>query len=816
MNNKKSLFPINWTDYFSLYFLSASVILWEILLTRIYSVIMFYHFAFMVVSIAMFGLTAGATLVFFLPKPTSKDERKQQLGNLIYLSGILMLLSICIQLNLRPVMDSSLKSILYFFQIYVISAIPLIPAGAAICIVLTEFEPVHRLYFSDLAGAASGCFIIPLFLKYFGGPGAVLATAAILCIAALLQVLHKSKLFLLFSITAICFSIFAIGNNSFQWVRIQPPQINANENILFESWNAFSRIVVKPFSNELYSPGIHPFNLRKASPIEQKVLVIDSSASTLLTKFENNLEPFEILKLDQSTLAHQLRPGSKVIIIGPGGGRDILGALVMGQQEIHGVEINPNILEAVNGKFGEFTGHLDQHPKVRFFTEDGRSYLSRKNERFDVIQASLVDTIAATAAGAFAFTENGLFTTQAWTLFLNRLNPRGILCFSRWYYGSTTWPVEVYRTIGLAAAALRSLGIADPGKHIIVVHSNNVVQSEGKKIAEGLATIMLSPDPFSNEDIQKIQNLNKEMNCVLAWPSTPPSDPNIEPIIYSTPSALREMLPLDISPPTDDRPYFFFHTRLMDVILNKKFKEFGFSSFNLSAVRHLVALCFITITLGLILTLIPLIFTKKSRQQLGVDNFLLFPFYFAMIGLGFMFFEIGLIQRLSLYLGHPTYGFTVVLAGLLLASGLGSLVSERMMNWNCKGHFIFVLIIAAIVMAEYFGLLLIERTNGKFTLLRIVFSLLMIAPPAFFMGFAFPIGMKEAQKKLDRWTAWYWAINGSFSVIASVLAMIVSISSGIRMTMWWGACFYGFAGLVIWRIQHQSVHDPKSTATNPI
>src|SRR6185295_11229342 len=172
------------------------------------------------------------------------------------------------------------------------------------------------------------------------------------------------------------------------------------------------------------------------------------------------------LKYDVTNVAHYLRPNSRVVVVGTGGGRDVLSALLFNQRQVTGVEINESIIDLVNRRFGDFTGHLDRDPRVQFVNDEARSYIARSPDRYDLIQISLIDTWAATAAGAFVLSENSLYTLEAWQTFLNHLEPNGVLTFSRWYF---PLPGQVYRLTSIATAALMDLGIKQPRDHIIVV-----------------------------------------------------------------------------------------------------------------------------------------------------------------------------------------------------------------------------------------------------------------------------------------------------------------------------------------------------------
>src|SRR5207247_1928107 len=263
------------------------------------------------------------------------------------------------------------------------------------------------------------------------------------------------------------------------------------ERPLYEKWNSFSRIRVRP------SPTANPLGwglspaFRPARPVRQLILDIDAGAATVLTEFHGNLEEVQHLRYDVTSLAHYLRRGARVLVIGAGGGRDVLAALVFDQTSVVGVEINEEILRAVTETFGDFTGHLERDPRVHFVNDEARSYIARQRERYDIIQASLIDTSAATAAGAFVLTENSIYTADAWKVFLDHLAPGGILTFSWFYF--TDLPAEMYRLTSLARAALLERGIRDVRAHVVLVRQ----KTTGKRVG----TILVSPDPLPADDL---------------------------------------------------------------------------------------------------------------------------------------------------------------------------------------------------------------------------------------------------------------------------------------------------------------------------
>jgi hypothetical protein len=776
----------------ALFLMSLSVILWEILLTRIYSVTLFYHFAFMAVSLAMFGLTAGAVLVF-LDRRSGGQPLAQRLAQLAILTGILMVACIVLQLTAPLARHPGGGLAWHLFRTCFLSAIPFIPAGAFICIALTRFGEVGALYAWDLAGAGVGCLVIPLLLSALGGPGAILVAGALAlgAAAALAPRGGARTLPLGLSLVVLCFVVL---NSQSNWFRVRWQSDGPTPAALHESWNAFSRVIVSAATSEPIAYGVHPEIRAKLPPVEQLFLQIDSGAGTPITRFRGDLRELEFLRLDVASLAYHLAPPGEVAIIGPGGGRDVLMALSFGQKSIDAVEVNGNIVAALNKTFGEFSGHLDRMPGLRFIVDDGRSYIEHGNRRYDVIQASLVDTVAATAAGAYAFTENGLYTREAWQSYLRHLAPRGILTFSRWYLGVAPWPVELYRTSVLAAAALRAEGIAEPERHILIA----ATRPHDESPTERLATILVSRSPFEVADLRKLQTICAGLRCDVVFSSVGGTDALLRDLILG--KAPLDQFPLDVSAPTDDRPFFFFHALPSRLFTAEP--GAGYSQFNSPAIRILAFLMVGSILLGAGLVLVPPLWLAAQGAWAGTasSHAVATPLYFAGIGAAFMFVEIALIQRLSLYLGHPTYGFTVVLFGLLFFTAMGSAFYQGRKAIYTRPWRLFALLAVLLACCEAVSAWLLGSQAGASAAARILLALAVMLPPAFLMGAAFPLGMDRVQQAGDPRAAWYWAINGALSVIAAVAAMVTSFCWGISTTFWIGIGLYLVAGLLSRRI----------------
>ena len=381
---------------------------------------------------------------------------------------------------------------------------------------------------------------------------------------------------------------------------------------IVERWNPFSRIRVIGDPARTIKPSGWGFSttLPAAMTARELHLDIDSYAGTELTAFNGDTSSVGHLKYDVTNVVHYLRPSSDVVVVGTGGGRDILSALVFNQRHVTGVEINPSILELVNGRFGDFTGHLDRDPRVRFVNDEARSYLARMTERADIIQISLIDTWAATASGAFVLTENSLYTLEAWTRFLDRLSPRGVLSVSRWYYADR--PGEVYRSAVLAMAALQRLGATRPQDHFAIVRARPAAAADAP---DGIGTILVSRDPLTPADLDTLESVAARLKFdIVQSPRTSIDDTFAAIASADRLPALLEAYPLDISAPTDDSPFFFHMLRLRDVFDVTRWQDQGIVSFNMKAVGVLGVLLATVLLMTTACIVFPLLLTRRSAD----------------------------------------------------------------------------------------------------------------------------------------------------------------------------------------------------------
>jgi len=781
--------------YVGLGLVTLATVMYEVALTRIFSVTMWYHFAFVAISVAMFGMTVGALIVYLRPSWFPSERVADGLGASALMFGIAIVLSLLTQLAVPFAPALSLLGVYSVVFTYVVVAIPFVFSGICVTLALTRFpRQLPALYGVDLLGAAAGCGLVIVALDATDGPTTVVATALIACAAAGAFLTATAGLRLrVTALVAVTVLAGFVAVNSLRIVdqasllRVEWVKGAHEPRPLLEKWNSFSRVTVSGDPARLTPP--KGWGLSATFPpdrgVHQLALLIDASAGTVLTHFDGRLETVEHLKYDVTNAPHWLRRNARVLVVGTGGGRDVLSALAFGQRDIVGVEINGAILDVVNAHFGAFTGRLDRDPRVTFVNDEARSYIARQRQQFDILQISLIDTWAATGAGAFVLSEHSLYTTEAWRLFLERLTPRGLLSVSRYYFDPR--PDEMYRVVSLAVSALAQRGITRPREHLaIVLHATG---ADGRRAPLGVATLLVSPSPLSAADVDILEDLARRLRFDVVLSPRHAANKTFEALTSGQDlAALYAQFPVNIAPPTDDSPFFFHTLRLGDIFDGALWRAgLGGDASNVQAVWVLGVLLLTVVGLTVLCVIVPLVLTADRRSLAGTTPLFVF---FAGIGFGFMLVEISQMQRLIVFLGHPTYGLSVVLFAMLASSGLGSLAAG---SFGGRGARVVLPVVALVAALAVFGTATPMATRvfeAATTPTRIAVAIGLLFPIGFLMGMAFPLGMRAATSRAPALGPWLWGINGATSVCASVVAVAIALHWGIAASFWTGVACY--------------------------
>jgi len=766
---------------------SFAALLLELALTRLFSVVLFYHFAFLAISIALLGLGAGGVFAYLRKESLARWGTRALVARLCNINALIVPVALVVALLIPVSLHLSTNNFLRLTAIYLVSAVPFFMTGLQFSVVFSrESSHIPRLYGADLVGGALACLGIVPLLNWLGGPNTVLFSGVVMAIAGAAWAgggkLRRSALgraVFLLALIAFNYSgrlldiVYAKGGfRDSAWVE-------------FSRWNAISRVEVD-----------HQGDAR--------AIVIDADASTYLM----NVDPTQWSSSDWKkdlmsappALANVLRPHGQFAIIGPGGGVDVVRAVANGSPSVTGIEINPIIANTImRGRYADYTYHLYDRPEVHIHVSDGRSFVRNAGQHFDVVQMTLVDTWASTAAGAFALSENSLYTVEAFQEYFEHLNPDGMIAVTRWEFRQ---PREALRVVSVAMEALHRLGVANPAANFIVV-------SQGLLNEDGIAVVVLAKKTAftPGEENAVLAHLSSYPSLVRQYlPSKPGNNPFSALIASNDPAAFAKSYPYNVAPVDDDAPFFFFTLKLSQ-ILHPDLQQGIDWKVNLG-----VAVLFMVLAISLVAVfaflVIPLALGAGGSQST------VSLLYFVAIGLGYILVEIAFIQRFVLFLGHPTYALTVVVFLLLLSSGGGSLASRRWITRARLSWLPLIAIVAVLLLYVFILPALLNALVGMPFVGKLLVSAALLVPLGFTMGMPFPTGMRAlASTPVPEFpqprggaanqnaVEWAWAMNAASSVLGSVLAMVIAIQFGLSVTLACGAFAYLLA-LVLGRTLH--------------
>ena len=648
-------------------------------------------------------------------------------------------------------------------------------------------KPAVWVYAVDLAGAALGSLLVVPLLKAFDISSAALVCAAVAAAAALCFRVFEGPSRRATGVALLLLLTLAVAANhaSSRGLRVvyaKGVRID-RAAIAREAWTIHGQVITTHPTTGFpwyWGPGKGAENYQ----VELVAMAIDGCAGTALTAWDGNPDSLGWVGHDVTALPYYLRRGGNVAVIGVGGGRDLLTALWARSRSVTGIEVNEALLDLMRGDLREMAKLADR-PDVTLVHDEARSWLTRTPQRFDVLQMSLIDTWAATGAGAFTLSENGLYTVEAWKVFLDRLAPDGLLSVSRWYSASNA--SETSRLLALATAALLDRGVVDPRRHLVLVAAAGTV-----------ATLLVSNAPLSRAEVERVLAVQITYGFkLLLAPFLRPADPLLGRIAASrSPAELTATLasqPFDYSPPRDERPYFFNILRPSQLLTSIDLKQtMGvIATGNLLATKTLVALWAISLLLVTVVIFGPL--ARAGLPRMGRGAFASAVFFFASIGAGYMLVQVPLMQRFSVYLGHPTYTVVVTLFAMILATGTGSLLSDRVpIESSPRARTLIPLGIAALLVVGTLCLQsVIDRTIAWNLLGRCAVVVAFVAALALPLGFCFPLGLRLVRAVSDDATPWMWGVNGACGVLASVTAVGISMWWGIHASLYAAAVAYG-------------------------
>src|SRR5919202_3756212 len=740
-----------------IFLIALSGLVLEVSITRIFSAAIWYHFAFVAVSVALMGLGASGLVVHHRVK---KLKGKWAENLTIYSAwGIAIFIPITLF-----VMHGLASQNIYLPLFMVLFSVPFFLVGIIISAAFNAFASVAgRLYAADLIGASAGALLVVLFLVLTGGEGATLIVGLIASIGGTIfsRIAKNTKK----TIASLMFVAFAISliflNHATQIFPIPTdPTVQKDlpiylrehpgSRIVKTEWNSFSRI-------DVVEGGASPEGL------VAKVF-IDGGAGTNIISWDGNTGSRQELSTWMQYLPFKMMQDPKVLVIGSGGGRDVVASLVSGSKDVTSVEINPIIYETVKS-YGDKAGNVYSHQYVSSHVDEGRSFITRSSDKYDIIYVPFVDTWASVSSGGLSVSENFLYTVQGFQQYYDHLTDRGKIVTVRWL-------IDAPRFVTTHAKLLEQNGVPQDQlyRHLIMVTSDSYTQDPS------VTMVIFSKVPFTDEEIKFFsESFSQYGYKPILVPGRIMGEPY--PALLNGKIDLEQFYDLfktKVFPVTDDNPYFL--------------------SFEKPLPYAVEALLYASIGIVIIFLLIPfawmrraaMIITEKSELRIAT----VIP-YFAALGLGFILIELALFQKLILLLGNPTMTFAILLFTLLLSSGSGSLLSSRIARNNMK-NLVFVIAGVAGLGILYVIFLppIVYSTIAEPFEVKAAISAAVLAPIGFLMGMPFPTGVRLLKAHLPEYVPWMWAINGAFSVLGAVLAIALGIMYGLSYSLILGISIY--------------------------
>ena len=819
---------------------SFASLLLELALTRLFSVVLFYHFAFLAISLALLGLGAGGVFAYLRRNWLAHWDLRRLAGVICALNAAAIMTALWVVLHVPVSLSLRPMNILRLTAIYLAAGVPFFFTGLLFSVVFARASRwVTQLYGTDLIGGALACLAVVPLLNWLGGPNAVVCAALVMAMAAAIWAGTGTQHKIAIGMAAVLVMLVA-ANHSERFIDVvyAKGMRNVQPWVEFARWNTISRVEVDDSGEG-----------------NGKWIRIDSDAATVIMNSDPH-NPASSSYLEQLArspavpngwVANVLRPRGDYAVIGPGGGIDVLRALASGSTNVTGIEINPIIATTImRERYADYAHHLYDLPQVHIHVSDGRSWIRSSRDRYDVIQMTLVDTWASTAAGAFALSENNLYTVEAFREYFDHLKPDGFIAITRWEFAR---PREALRVVSQAIEVLRKMGVEDVRKYFIVVASGQLNQ-DGQPV-----TVLAKKTPFTVEEeravlehVRATPNFyplytpyvygrpNEDVacaasalsvtagNCIeaglvrLAEQRRAPSEAvaPFDRLInlpwrgeadgkeFSPRGEYIHNYPFDIAPVSDNAPFFFFTFKTgsaLRTLLAHQGRGNGVDWKNNLGLLVLGVLLIISIVAVLAFLVGPMVLHRGAPEQHFVPLL-----YFVAIGLGYILVEIALIQRFVLFLGHPTYALTVVVFLMLLSSGAGSVVSRRWLGETLRVRRVLLAIVGVVALYIFLLQRLLESLVALPFPSKLLLSGALLAPLGFLMGMPFPTGLRAIVTKgrsalqtatLEQFSEppaansaieWAWAMNAASSVLGSALAMVVAVHSGLNAAL---ACAAG-------------------------
>jgi len=780
-------------------FITSFVILcYEIIFTRVFAYSQWHNLSSLIITMALLGFgVSGIAAVIYQKKIEKYYFKFLFIESLLFPLFLAAGFYISAFLKFNPYeLALNVKQALNIFLYFSMMGIPFFFGSSVICMVLMR-NPIPSSYFYNLLGSGSGALaamaasftfhpydimIIIIFLSFI--PVILLSSlsAKVYFITSLFAVTITA------SVTVYISSLPGFKNVS-EYKAISGALNLPGSGILYNEYSPLSVVQVVEAEGLRSTAGLSIFSPYQV-PV-QKGIFFDGDSMSSITPFDGDAAKIRYIEYLASYLPYYLqgkKNNGKILIIGSGGGESILKSILAGFKEIDAVEVNSSVISLMKGGLAEFSGYIYNKKNLSIFNSDGRSYIKQTSKKYDLIEISLLDAYNTSASGVYALNETYLYTTESFEDYFSGLTENGMLSVTRWI---TTPPRDTFKIFNTAIESLRKLNVKDKENHIAAIRSLQTV------------TLLLSKSPFSPSRIDCLKKFCNDRSFDIIYYPGVESDQTNRYIRLSGPVYYNAFVKLlseekdkfidnydfDITAPSDDRPYFynFFKLRLIDYI-----KKYGPSQLPVTEWGYLILLIILlpVVIISFAGIILPVLMIEKNTVKPDIIIF------FSIIAAGYFFIEMPLIQKMTLFLGHPSYSISVIISGLLISSGIGSYFSDKLFPEKYRILIPSLSTAAIILLYQYKLDSILHELVSLYITTKILVVLSLIAPPAFFMGFPFPQGLIQMRQKDINSLPLAWGVNGFFSVISIISASLLAIISGFRIVFITAAVCYIIAGII--------------------
>lgn len=780
--------------------LSASVLAYEVLLTRLFSIVLWHHFAYMIISAAMLGYGASGTALTLLKEKISAHFGAAYVAAAAALAILMpaaFLLAQQVPFNPLELLWDGTQP-LKLLAVYLLMMLPFFCGGFGIGLVFAHFgRQASRIYACDILGAGAGSLGIIAVLFLVAPPQALSALTAMVLLAAAVAVVELRlrprwlmELFIGLALLA-ALALPGIPVHPSPYKDLSQALDIAGARVVEQRSSPLGQITVVENTRVPLrdAPGMSLNAVTEPPP--QLGVYVDGNGPSALTQFNGDLAPLAYLDQLTSALPYHLLQQPRVLVLGAGAGSDVLQALSHNSAAVDAVELDSNVTDLVRSRFGDYAGNLYARPGVKVHAAEARGFVNAGRERYDLIQLALMDSFGTAAAGLYGLSESYLYTVEALQAYLDRLTPGGMLAVTRWL---TLPPRDALKLFATAVSALERNGVSKPARRLAMIRGWKTV------------TLLVKNSDFTAAEIAALKKFCRARSFDVAfYPGMRASEANLynqlaQSDFYDGAVELlgpRRQEFIDqykfyIEPATDDRPHFFRFFKWDAAAEIFALRAQGGMPLLDWSYPLLVATLLQAIAASVLLIVAPLALSRCRRTLPGARVAL----YFLAIGFAFMFMEIAFIQKFVLFLSHPLYAVAVVLCAFLVFAAAGGWLAGRARAPNGVTVAVMAMgtlaVVYLAVLPDLFQALLHLPDAAK-----IAISVLLIAPLATCMGVPFPTGMRRLANTCEAAIPWAWAINGFASVVGAVLATLLAIHLGFAAVIMLAVLIYAAASLAL-------------------